>query len=70
MNFATALFNMSRGHKIKRKHWKGYWYLKDGEVIMHTREGKELNIKETNDIMYTLGNCACDDWEMIERDYE
>lgn len=27
MNFAGAIFALQRGHKVKRHHWSGYWYL-------------------------------------------
>lgn len=27
MNFASALFSLKRGRKIKRHHWTGYWCL-------------------------------------------
>ena len=68
MNFAGALFALQRGHKVKRHHWTGYWQANESgkEIIMHTYDGKELNLKDTNDIFYTLSNCACDDWEIIE----
>ena len=26
MNFASAVFALVRGHKVKRRHWTGYWY--------------------------------------------
>lgn len=32
MDFATAFISMQRGHKVKRKHWKGYWIVEDGEM--------------------------------------
>lgn len=72
MNFAGALFALQRGHKVKRHHWTGYWEahqrLSDNKWIieMHTYNGKTLDITKTKDIMYTLSNCACDDWEIIE----
>lgn len=66
MSFASAVFALQRGHKVKRKHWIGYWHVVDGEVIMHTFDNKDINIKETNDIIYTLSNCACDDWEIAD----
>lgn len=31
MNFASALFALKRGHKIKRHHWTGYWILEAGK---------------------------------------
>lgn len=79
MNFAGALFALQRGHKVKRHHWTGYWYKgksidikPDGRaeeisaIFMHTYDGKEINLTDTNDIFYTLSNCACDDWEIVE----
>lgn len=33
---------------------------------MHTYDGGEVDIRQTSDIIYTLSNCACDDWEIVE----
>lgn len=66
MNFASAVFALQRGHKIKRKHWKGYWYFKDGELMIHLRTGEELNLRDSKDMMYTISNMACNDWEIVE----
>lgn len=82
MNFAGAIFALQRGHKVKRHHWSGYWCLASTTnkitvdkhsisptiptIMMHTYDGKELDIRNTSDIMYTLSNCACDDWEIVE----
>jgi hypothetical protein len=76
MNFAGAIFALQRGHKVKRHHWSGYWYLTDAiptikadtvrTIMMHTYDGREIDIRKTSDIIYTLSNCACDDWEIVE----
>ena len=66
MNFASAFISLQRGHKVRRKHWTGYWYMEGNEVIMHTYDGKDINIRESEDIMYTLSNIACDDWEIAD----
>ena len=80
MNFAGAIFALQRGHKVKRHHWSGYWYLapistvtSDGygtdtipTIMMPTYDGREVDIRQTSDIIYTLSNCACDDWEIVE----
>lgn len=70
MWFCDAIEFLKKGYKIKRKDWKGYWRLEDGEVIMHcaNSDGDELtpiNIKDTDDILYTLSNIAADDWEVV-----
>lgn len=71
MNFAGALFALKRYHKVKRHHWTGYWYAAERvnggwDIFMHTWDGKEINLTDTNDIFYTLSNCACDDWEIVK----
>ena len=69
MNFASALFALRRGHKIKRKHWTGYWILENNEVYINTFDGKVINIRESEDILYTLENMACNDWEIADEDH-
>ena len=70
MNFASALFSLRRGHKIRRKHWIGYWELgEEGEVYMHRHDGRILNIRESEDILYTLEKMACNDWEIADNDH-
>lgn len=68
MNFASAMFAMERGHKVKRSHWSGYWVIEDGELIMHCRDGRVLNLRESEDMVYTLRNISCNDWEIV-KDY-
>ena len=68
MNFASAFISLQRGHKIKRKHWTGYWALENGEIIMHTYDHRTINIRESDDILYTVSNMACNDW-VIADDY-
>lgn len=72
MNFASALISMKQGYKVGRKHWEGYWYLVQAEteddhidqIIIHEKDGNELNLLDTDDILFTLSNIACDDWEI------
>lgn len=66
MNFAIAFISLQKGHKIRRKHWTGYWVLEDGEVFKYTYNNRKLNIRESEDIMYTVSNMACDDWEIAD----
>ena len=80
MNFAGAIFALQGGHKVKRHHWLGYWYLApmstvtlDGcktdaipTIMIHAYDGREIDIRQTSDIIYTFSNCACDDWEIVE----
>ena len=71
MNFASALFALKRGYKIKRKHWEGYWCLgknKYGKVCveMHCYDDKIIDLQDSEDILYTMENMACDDWEIAD----
>lgn len=70
MKFREALEALKDGKKIKLPHWKGYWELEDGNVMMHCKDGRILNIKETEDIIYTLSFIASEDWEVVDSDYE
>lgn len=68
MSFACSVFALMRGHKVKRRHWTGYWYYdKDKKtVVMHMHDGRKQDIRDTEDILYTLSNCAADDWEIVD----
>lgn len=66
MNFASAFISLQRGHKIKRKHWTGYWVLEGNEIIMHTYNDKTINICDSDDILYTVSNMACDNWKIAD----
>lgn len=66
MNFASAFISLQRGHKIKRHHWTGFWKLEDGMIMMHTYDNKIIRLVDTEDVMYTISNCACDDWEIAD----
>ena len=50
MNFKQALGAMKNGEKVKLPSWGGYWYWdpEKATIIMHTKEGKELDIRETD----------------------
>jgi hypothetical protein len=49
MNFKSALEAMKHGEAVKLPSWGGFWRW-DAEkrtIIMHTKEGKEMDIRET-----------------------
>jgi hypothetical protein len=74
MDFSTAFKALKEGKKIKRKCWQGYWqktkdvYNKEGKdtIFMHCKDGRVLDIRETQDVMFTIGNIAENDWEVVE----
>lgn len=64
MNFVEALKAMKNGAKVKLPSWGGYWYWDEEKqtIMMHTKDGKELDIRETQRVEYTLSHVASDEW--------
>lgn len=64
MNFKQALEMMKQGKKVKLPSWGGYWYWNEEKqtIMMHTKDGMELDIRETDRVEYTLGNVMSDEW--------
>jgi hypothetical protein len=54
------------GAAIKRKHWRGYWKYntRTKNIDMYTKEGKVIQITDTEDILFTLAGVVTDDWEI------
>ena len=61
MDFTSAFVSMQQGHKVTRTTWKGYWCILNGEIIMVTKDGKAVNLRESPDMMYTISNMLCAD---------
>ena len=64
MRFEEALKIMKDGNKVKLPSWGGFWKW-DSEkesIIMHTKDGEALDIRETQVVEYTLGNILSDEW--------
>lgn len=68
MNFKEAFKAMKQGAKVKLPSWGGYWYWSKEKqtIIMHTKDGQELDIRETQNPEYTFSNIACDDWVLAD----
>lgn len=64
MKFTEALALMKVGIDMKLPSWGGYWYWDKTRqtIIMHTKDGKEMDIRETQVVEYTLQNVCSDDW--------
>lgn len=68
MNFVEVLTAMKNGAKVKLPPWGGYWYWDEEKqtIMMHTKDGKELDIRETQRVEYTLSNVASDEWAIAD----
>lgn len=68
MNFKQAFEAMKQGAKVKLPSWGGYWCWDPEKetVMMHTKEGKILDIRETDRVAYTLDNICSDEWVIAD----
>lgn len=65
MDFRKTLEALKAGYKVKLPSWAGYWE-KDGDTVkMHCKDGRVLDIRETEDVFYTLANIASGEWEVV-----
>lgn len=70
MYFKEALIAMRCGHKVKLPSWGGYWCWADDKetIMMHCKDGKVLDIRETDRVPYTLDNICSDEWIIADTD--
>ena len=68
MLFREAFKMMKNGMKVKLPSWGGYWYWSKEKqtIIMHTKDGDEIDIRETQVPDYTFSNIASDEWVMAD----
>ena len=65
MIFKEAYEALKQGAMIKLPEWAGYWKWEDNSVKMYCKNGKVLDIRETEDIDYTLKFIMRDDWKIV-----
>ena len=68
MRFDEAFKIMKQGSKVKLPSWGGYWFWSKEKqtIIMHTKDGEELDIRETQIPDYTFGNICSDEWVLAD----
>lgn len=68
MLFRETFKMMKNGMKVKLPSWGGYWYWdsEKGTIIMHTKDGEELDIRETQRVGYTFLNVCSDEWMIAD----
>lgn len=64
MRFNEAFKAMKNGNKVKLPSWAGYWVYDadDDKIWMHCKDGRVLEIRETEVLSYTLNNICSDEW--------
>ena len=70
MNFQAAFSYLKRGHDITLPEWGGFWRwdTENKTIIMHTRKGELIDIRESLDMDYTIGFMFRGDWELSNKD--
>ena len=66
MKFSEAYEALKQGAKIKMPEWAGFWAMEDGNIKIHCKDGRVLDIRETEDIDYTLGFIMREDWILAD----
>lgn len=68
MMFSDAYKLMKQGMKVKLPSWAGYWYWSKEKqtIIMHTKDGIDMDIRETQIPDYTFSNIASDEWTLAD----
>ena len=68
MKFSEAFKAMKEGAKVKLPSWGGYWFWDEGKqtIIMHCKDGRELDIRETERVEYTILNLLSDEWILAD----
>ena len=68
MIFKEVFKHMKNGAKVKLPSLGGYWYWDDEKetIMIHTKDGKELDIRETDVVEYTTLNICSDEWQIAD----
>ena len=64
MTFKEAFEAMKHGAKVKLPSWAGYWFwsVPAQSILMHTKDGNDIDIRQTEIPDYTFGNIGSDEW--------
>ena len=64
MKFEEALKAMRSGSKAKLPSWRGYWYWSPEKetIIIHTKGGQEMDIRETQSRCIYTSEYPSDEW--------
>lgn len=64
MKFEEALKAMKSGISVKLPSWAGYWWWDEESqtILMYTKDGDCLDIRETQRVEYTIQNILSDEW--------
>lgn len=64
MTFKEAFEAMKHGAKVKLPSWAGYWFwcIPVQSILIHTKDGKDIDVRSTECPDYTFTNICSDEW--------
>ena len=65
MVFKEAYEALKQGAMVKCPEWAGYWKWEDDSIKMYCKDGRVLDIRESENVDYTLNFIMRDDWEIV-----
>lgn len=65
MVFKEAYEALKQGAMVKCPEWAGYWKWEDNSIKMYCKDGRVLDVRETDNVDYTLNFIMRDDWEIV-----
>ena len=65
MVFKEAYEALKQGAMVKCPEWAGYWKWEDDSIKMYCKDGRVLDIRETENVDYTLNFIMRDDWQIV-----
>ena len=68
MHFQAAYAYLKTGKAITLPEWGGYWSWGErrGTILMHTRKGEIIDIRQSENWDYTQGFMFRQDWELVD----
>lgn len=68
MKFATAYTWMKHGKKMRVPGFIGYWKWDPEQktIVIVTKKGEHLDIRDTKDVDFTMGFILSDEWEFYD----
>lgn len=70
MTWREAFEAMKKGVKVKLPSWGGYWFWSKERktIMMHTKDGEEIDIRQTQNPNYTFSNICSDEWVIADEE--
>lgn len=65
MNFKEAYEALKQGARITLPEWAGFWKWENGTIKMYCKDGRVLDIRDSENVDYTITFTFRDDWGIV-----